>query len=36
MLGENVWLAVSVPVHPKGIGQGWGQGSMQTSEVLPH
>ncbi len=29
-------LAVSVPVIPKGVGWGWGQCSVQASEVLPH
>lgn len=36
MLGDRVWLTVSVPVPPKGVGWVWGQGSVQTSHVLPH
>ncbi len=34
--GEETWLTVGVPVHPKGVGWGWGQGSVQASQVLPH
>lgn len=31
-----VWLKVGVPVHPKGVQWGSGQGSVQTSQDLPH
>ena len=36
MLGDKAWLAVSVPIHPKGVQWGWAQGSVQASQVLPH
>ncbi len=32
----KVWLTVGVPAHPKGVWWGWGQGSVETSSVLPH
>ncbi len=35
MLGDRVWLTVGVPVHPKGVGWGGGQGSVQERQV-PH
>ena len=29
--GNKVWLTAGVPVHPKGVGWGWGQGSLHAS-----
>lgn len=29
MLGDEAWLAVCVPVHPRGVGLGRGQGSVK-------
>lgn len=34
MLADKVWLTVRAPVHLKGIRWGWGQDSLQASEVL--
>lgn len=34
MLGDKVVLTVGIPVHPKGVGWSWGQGSVQASQVL--
>lgn len=36
MLNETAWLAISILVHPKGVRWGWGQGTVQASQVLPH
>ena len=36
MLGDSAWLVVCVPIHPKGVWWGWGQGSVQASQVLTH
>lgn len=36
MLGNNAWPAVSDPFHPKGVGWGLGQDTLQASLVLPH
>ena len=36
MLGDLARLTVSVPIHPKGVRWGSGQGSVQASQVLPH
>ena len=36
MLDEKAWLAVSALIHPKGVLSGWGQVSVQASQVLPH
>lgn len=36
MLGDQVWLSVSVAVHHKGVGWGWGHGSVQASQALQH
>ena len=36
MLGDYDWLTVGVPIHPKGVQWGLGQGSVQVSQVLPH
>lgn len=36
MLGKKAWLPVGIPVQTKGIGWGWGQGSVQVSQLLPH
>lgn len=35
-LGDTVWLAVELPVHPKGAGRGWCQRSVQASQILSH
>ena len=35
MFGEKVWITFGIPVHPKGVGWSWGQGSKQASQVLP-
>lgn len=36
MLDDKVWLTVSVSLLPRGVGWGWGQGSMQASMVFLH
>ncbi len=36
MLDNKAWLAISIPVHPKGVRWGWGQRSVRVSQVLPH
>jgi hypothetical protein len=36
MLGDLAWLAVSVPIHPKGISWGGCQSPVQACQVLPH
>lgn len=33
---NTAWLTVSIPVCLKGVGGGWGQGSLRASHVLPH
>ncbi len=33
MLGDQVWLTAGVPVHPKDVGWGWGQGSVQFFHI---
>jgi hypothetical protein len=35
MLGNKAWLAVGVPIHPKGVLWGSGKGSVQASQVFP-
>lgn len=35
MLGDKVWLAVSVPIHPIGVGWGCSPGSLQATEDFP-
>lgn len=35
MVGEEVWVTISVPVHPKVVRWGWGQGSVQDTPVFP-
>ncbi len=35
-VGEKAWLAVSALIHPKGVLSGWGQDSVQASQLLPH
>lgn len=35
MQGNKVWLTVGVPVHPKSVAWGRGQGSVQASDVPP-
>lgn len=34
MQGDKLWLTVSGPVHPKDVGWGLGQGSVQASHAL--
>ena len=34
--GDQAWLAVGIPIHPKGVRWGSGQSSVQASQVLPH
>lgn len=34
MLGNEAWLTVDIPIHPKRVG--WSQGSVQASQVFPH
>ena len=34
MLDEKAWLTVSTLIHPKGVLSGWGQDSVQASQVL--
>lgn len=36
MLRSKAWLIVGVPVHPKAVGWGRGQGLVQAGQVLPH
>ena len=36
MLGDKAWLAVGVPIHPKCVRWGWGQGSVQANQFIPH
>ena len=36
MLGDEAWLVVDVPIHSKGVQWGWGQCSVQASQVFPH
>ncbi len=36
MLTNKAWLTVSIPIHPKGVGWGPDQGSVQASQVLPY
>ena len=35
-VGQKAWLTVSALIHPKGVLSGWGQDSVQASQVLPH
>ena len=35
-VGQKAWLSVSAQIHPKGVLSGWGQDSVQASQVLPH
>lgn len=35
MLGDEVWLTVSVPVYPEGVGRCGGQGSVQSCQIPP-
>ena len=34
-VGRKAWLAVPALIHPKGVLPGWGQDSLQASQVLP-
>ena len=36
MLDGKAWLSVSALIHPKGVLLGWGQDSVQASQVHPH
>ena len=36
MLDGKAWLSVSALIHPKGVLSGWGQDSVQASQVHPH
>ena len=36
MLVGKAWLSVSALIHPKGVLSGWGQDSVQASQVHPH
>ncbi len=34
-VGDKTWLVFDIPIHPEGVGRGWGQGSVRASEVPP-
>ena len=36
MLDRKTWRSVSALIHPKGVLSGWGQDSVQASQVHPH
>lgn len=36
MLGHEACFTVGIPIHPKDIRNGGGQGSLQANKVLPH
>ena len=36
MWDRKAWLSVCALIHPKGVLSGWGQDSVQASQVHPH